>query len=95
VLNALYTLTLVLITSTVALIRGRPELITGLEFLVLGLVACIELIALEVATWRLTEHEFRRGVVVMSPIGLAATVCIGVAGATVLIHGGGYRTSRA
>jgi hypothetical protein len=25
----------------------------------------------------------------MSPIGLVATVCIGVAGATVLIHGGG------
>ncbi len=88
-LKALYMLTLVLITSTVVLIPGQPELITGLELLVVGLVACIGLIALEVATWRRTEHEFRRGILVMSPLGMAATVCTGAGGATVLIHGGG------
>jgi len=61
-LEALYMLTLVLITSTVVLIPSQPELLIALELLVVGLLACVGLISSRgsrsTAAW---QHRCGRG----------------------------------
>ena len=89
VLKAVFMLVYVLFVSTVMLAPGQPSPILGLELLAFGSVALAIVVVLEVGTWRVTEAEFRRGLLALMSIGVGSATATAVAGVGLLAHAGG------
>jgi len=53
-----------------------------------GLVGAAWVLLLDIGTWRITEQQYRRPLVLM-PIGLLASVCAAIAGASLVAQAGG------
>ncbi|MBV9323120.1 MAG: hypothetical protein JO352_04945 [Chloroflexi bacterium] len=88
VLKALGMLCLVLFVSTIGLVPGQPARALGFELLGVGLVGAAWVLLLDIGTWRITEQQYRRPLVLM-PIGLLASVCAAIAGASLVAQAGG------
>jgi len=87
--KALFMFVDVLFISTIVLVPGQPVGLLGAELAVLGLGVLGALVVRDVTTWRLTQPEFRQGMVVLASIGAASALATTLAGISLLGHAGG------